>query len=203
MNEAADGEQKTAKPSVVASQDEGVVKTVEEMKKNKNERDDERASIYVATVRPAMIANKYRRIRLEAPPEQSVVGRTETNRGDSGRTGDEVHQPEREGNRDDDTRTPNGVDVQETGEDGRVPVDQNQCDSGEVETGEGALTERPGDDERAARRWHVTAERRHQRSLARREARRRRQNRSMTQQHAKRHKEEKLDHKAIERRIVR
>ncbi|KAG1709623.1 hypothetical protein DVH05_020279 [Phytophthora capsici] len=155
------------------------------MKKNENERDNERASIYVATVRPAMITNKYRRIWLEAPLEQSIMEGTETNRGDSGSTSDEARQLELDRNRDDDTGTPSSVDGLKAGEGGRPPVDQNQRGGDEVETGEGAVAEEPDDNERAARRRHVTAERRHQRRLARRDARRRRQNRIMNQQHAK------------------
>ncbi|KAG1683621.1 hypothetical protein DVH05_014536 [Phytophthora capsici] len=147
-----------------------------------------------------MITNKYRRIWLETPLEQSIVEGTETNRGDFGSTSDEARQLELERNRNDCTGTPSSVDGLKAGEGGRPPVDQNQRGGDEVETGEGALTEESDDNELAARRRRVTAERRHQRRLARREARRRRQNRMLTQQHAKRHKEEKLDHKTIERK---
>lgn len=158
----------------VASQDEGVGNVIEQMKTSTVERDNERAAIYVATVRPAMATTRYRRIRLDETLENPVTSLVENENSDTG---------------------------VETGEGGHsIGGGVRVVASDDVEAGEGAVAGVLDGEERAVLRQKVTHERRQRRREARRAARQRRRDRVASHSHVKCRQREKVDKKAVERR---
>ncbi|KAG1689145.1 hypothetical protein DVH05_002783 [Phytophthora capsici] len=192
------------------SREQDVKETVEQMRRDVGERDGERATIYVATVRPAMSTTRYRCIRLETSEtkrenkansdstrsvnglvikEPTVVSPTKVNRAGIHKVSNaEVIHTE-----------PTGV--SESGE-GGDPDEDSKDGGGGYNAGEGAEATEPDGEDRALRRRRVTAERRTKRRAARRIARQRRQDQALAQKDVKLRKKTKLDQRTEERRKI-